>query len=123
MKTLLLIFISSFLLISNNIVETTNSCQRREIKIENRKIRLRSQIIPPIQAFIDGYDLTVEFVQPTPLASVQITHIETGDIIYCNDFINPQIITIDLLNENKGSYELEIIVEDDYYIGYFETSY
>lgn len=121
MKTKLLTLILLFA-ISANVSATTDS-KRKEVKIHNdqkNNKRSRSYITPPIQAFIDECSLTLEFTQLNPFACIQIIHVESGNIIYMNDFMNPQFITIDLIDQEEGYYKIEISIGRNSYMGNFD---
>ena len=75
----------------------------------------RSIIIQPASAYVDSDIVTVVFNKDLPSASITITNVSTGAVIYSM----PTLITINVSAENSGKYQIEIVSDEIRLSGYF----
>ena len=64
----------------------------------------RSIIIQPASAYINNDIVTVVFNKDLPSASITITNVSTGAVVYSETYSMPTLITINVSAENSGKY-------------------
>ena len=74
----------------------------------------RSIIIQPASAYV-----TVVFNKDLPSASITITNVSTGAVVYSEIYSMPTLITINVSAENSGEYQIEIVSDEIRLSGYF----
>ena len=78
----------------------------------------RSIIIQPASAYVDDI-VTVVFNKDLPSASITITNVSTGAVVYSETYSMPTLITINVSAENSGKYQIEIVSDEIRLSGYF----
>ena len=79
----------------------------------------RSIIIQPASAYVDSDIVTVVFNKDLPSASITITNVSTGAVVYSETYSMPTLITINVSAENSGKYQIEIVSDEIRLSGYF----
>ena len=79
----------------------------------------RSIIIQPASAYVDSDIVTVVFNKDLPSASITITNVSTGAVVYSETYSMPTLITINVSAENSGEYQIEIVSDEIRLSGYF----
>ena len=79
----------------------------------------RSIIIQPASAYINNDIVTVVFNKDLPSASITITNVSTGAVVYSEIYSMPTLITINVSAENSGEYQIEIVSDEIRLSGYF----
>ena len=79
----------------------------------------RSIIIQPASAYINNDIVTVVFNKDLPSASITITNVSTGAVVYSETYSMPTLITINVSAENSGEYQIEIVSDEIRLSGYF----
>ena len=79
----------------------------------------RSIIIQPASAYINNDIVTVVFNKDLPSASITITNVSTGAVVYSEIYSMPTLITINVSAENPGEYQIEIVSDEIRLSGYF----
>lgn len=79
----------------------------------------RSIIIQPASAYVNSDIVTVVFNKDLPSASITITNVSTGAVVYSEIYSMPTLITINVSAENSGEYQIEIVSDEIRLSGYF----
>ena len=79
----------------------------------------RSIIIQTASAYVDSDIVTVVFNKDLPSASITITNVSTGAVVYSETYSMPTLITINVSAENSGEYQIEIVSDEIRLSGYF----
>ena len=73
----------------------------------------RSIIIQPASAYVNSDIVTVVFNKDLPSASITITNVSTGAVVYSEIYSMPTLITINVSAENSGLQLSECYVYDE----------
>lgn len=79
----------------------------------------RSQVLQPVYAHICNQVLSVNFPYEVPSATISVTNLSTGEVIYSDTYASPSQISFDLSQEASGEYYLEIVFDDFCIYGQF----
>jgi hypothetical protein len=72
-----------------------------------------------ISAYVNSDIVTVVFNKDLPSASITITNVSTGAVVYSEIYSMPTLITINVSAENSGEYQIEIVSDEIRLSGYF----
>lgn len=90
---------------------------RREVKMNERthgsggQNSQRSPIFYPVQAFIDGSNLQLQFYELPSAVEVNIVNTQTNEVYYSGTYVSTDNVVISLDGLNRGEYRLEISLD------------
>lgn len=62
----------------------------------------------PVEAFIDGNELTINFLNLTTNVTITLTNVLTGEVVSSTFFATTEGAVIDLSSEDPGGYQLDL---------------
>lgn len=95
-----------------------NAYTRERIKIEGCFDRLDARsVVPatPVEAFIQGTQLFIDFSQPLPSVTITVKD-SAGNTVYTETCYTPQTVAIALDNCESGVYTLEMETDNGGYV-------
>lgn len=68
----------------------------------------RSAVIKPLQVFISGTQLTVDFFEPLSSVTITVENISTKKVVFWEVYNMPGAAMIDLSDGGAGNYQVKI---------------
>lgn len=108
---LLIAFSGSSVYAQQNVIIDMGLESKREVPIRGETdddIGIpRSAVIHPLQVFISGTQLTVDFFEPISNVTITVVNVLTNEVVFGEVYNMPGAAVIDLSNEGVGEYQVK----------------
>ena len=113
----ILMLVVGFFFVSGTISYAENDSTERII-IKESQDQERTRSICPVEAWYQGTNVYISFLDQPVIATISITNILNGDVT-TNVYQSPQTILIPVYG-GSGEYQIEVSYDSKSFVGHFE---